>query len=393
MSLSLPAGFRYSGLCCGIKRSGKDDLALIVADERVASAGVYTTNLVHAASIDWNRAAPRHLGMRGVVVNSGNANACTGARGVADNARLAALAAQTLGESPEAFFVMSTGVIGHFLPMTKLEEGMPRATAALAAGQEAFRRAATAITTTDQFIKIASYSFAARRGPVSLVGMGKGAGMIGPNMATMLAIVTTDADLSHDALQADLAYAANRSFNCISVEGHMSTNDSLVVLASGRVPLDADERVAFREALTEVCIALAKQIPDDGEGATHLVELRVSGAIDDNAARQIAQTVANSPLVKTALLGNDPNWGRIVSAAGYAGVPLDPAQVSLTLHGHLIFQAGTPTAFDAKQVHETMKANRELKIELVVGQGPGHCRFWTSDLTVDYVRFNSEYTT
>ena len=217
--------------------------------------------------------------------------------------------------------------------------------------------------------------------------------MIGPNMATMLAIVTTDADLSHDALQADLAYAANRSFNCISVEGHMSTNDSLVVLASGRVPLDADERIAFREALTEVCIALAKQIPDDGEGATHLVELHVSGAADETAARQIAQTVANSPLVKTALLGNDPNWGRIVSAAGYAGVPLDPAQVSLTLHGHLIFQAGTPTTFDAKEVHETMKANRELKIELVVGQGPGHCRFWTSDLTVDYVRFNSEYTT
>lgn len=393
MTFRVPGGFRYAGIACGIKKSGKDDLALVIADRPCAAAGVYTTNLIHAASIDWNRGLDPSRGMRGVVVNSGNANACTGDRGVADNARLASLAAAALDDDPRAFFVMSTGVIGHFLPMEKLEAGIPKVVAELAAGEEAFLRAATGIMTTDAFRKTASKQVEFRGGTVTIAGMCKGAGMIGPKMATMLAVVTTDAAIDSAELEAELRWAADRSFNCISVEGHMSTNDSLVLLASGLVPIAADERGRFREALVELCIELATLIPKDGEGAKHLIEIRVTGAADDTDARRIAEAIANSPLVKTAITGNDPNWGRIVSAAGYAGATFDPAVTRLVLCGRLLFDAGQPTAFDAADTSAAMRDSSTVTIDLSVGNGPGEARHWTSDLTVHYVEFNSEYTT
>ena len=226
--------------------------------------------------------------------------------------------------------------------------------------------------------------------------MCKGAGMIGPNMATMLAIVLTDAALTPADAQRVLAAAADESFNCISVEGHMSTNDTMLLLASGAAastPLAGADLEIFQQALTETSIELCKQIPDDGEGATHLICITVNGCKTRDEARRIAQTIANSALVKTAIAGGDPNWGRIVSAAGYAGVPFDPTGVDLAITGHPIFAQGTPLPFDAKTVSRAIKDQRDTNVVLTFREGAASIRFWTSDLTVDYVKFNADYTT
>jgi glutamate N-acetyltransferase/amino-acid N-acetyltransferase len=226
--------------------------------------------------------------------------------------------------------------------------------------------------------------------------MCKGAGMIGPNMATLLAIVMTDAALTPADAQASLQAAADDSFNCISVEGHMSTNDTMLLLASAgatAVPLAGDDLQAFRAALREVSIELARQIPDDGEGSSHLIGVHVAGCRTRGEARQIAQAVANSALVKTAIAGGDPNWGRIVSAAGYAGVPFDPARVDLHVNGHKLYEAGSPVRFDAKIVSASIRDQRETSLELTFHEGAAGITFWTSDLNVNYVRFNADYTT
>jgi glutamate N-acetyltransferase/amino-acid N-acetyltransferase len=226
--------------------------------------------------------------------------------------------------------------------------------------------------------------------------MCKGAGMIGPNMATMLGLMLTDAPIRPENAQTLLKYAADRSFNCISVEGHTSTNDTLLLIASGAAggpPLCGQELEQFQTALTDTCIELAKQIPDDGEGASHLIELDVIGCRSHEEARQIAQAVCNSALVKTAVAGGDPNWGRIVSAAGYAGVPFDPAGVDLTVNGFLLYERGAPVTFDARTVSEAIKSNRLTNLVLKLREGEAAIQFWSSDLNVDYVRFNADYST
>ncbi|HEX5105585.1 MAG TPA: bifunctional ornithine acetyltransferase/N-acetylglutamate synthase, partial [Pirellulaceae bacterium] len=245
---------------------------------------------------------------------------------------------------------------------------------------------------------------------IRLAGMCKGAGMIGPHMATMLAILTTDAALTPADAQAVLKAAASESFNCISVEGHMSTNDTVLLLASGAASgtEDSGQRTAdnpqsairnpqllaaFQAALTDLSIELARQIPDDGEGASHLIVLDVKGCKTRDDARRIAQTMANSALVKTAVSGGDPNWGRIVSAAGYAGVPFDPAAVDLAVNGCTLYERGAPVPFDAKTVSTSIKSHRETSLVLTLREGPASIRFWTSDLNADYVRFNADYTT
>jgi glutamate N-acetyltransferase/amino-acid N-acetyltransferase len=257
--------------------------------------------------------------------------------------------------------------------------------------------AARGILTTDRSPKVGeAWSGAEPNRVLRVTGMAKGAGMIGPRMATMLAVLMTDVALTpHDA-QAALAAAAEDSFNCISVEGHMSTNDTVLLLASGAAtgePLAGTDLANFQTLLTELCIELAKKIPDDGEGATHLICIEVGGCQTREEADRIARAVAYSALVKTAIAGGDPNWGRIVSAAGYAGVAFDPAQVSLRLNGHLLYEHGAPAAFQAKTVSAAIKSQRETSIVLNVGPGPARCRHWTSDLTVDYVNFNALYTT
>ncbi len=402
MSYHLPLGFRFAGVSASIKKKlGTKDIALIVSDVPAVAAGVYTQNQVVAAPVVLCRGRTPLATARAVVVNSGNANACTGTRGDTDARRMCQLVAESIGSGSRQFnaeqtLVMSTGVIGHFLPMEKVEAGIKLAATELAVGETAFLNAADAILTTDVARKVTTRAAELGGKQIHIAGMAKGAGMIGPNMATMLCCVVTDAKLSAPQAQRLLANAANKSFNNISVEGHTSTNDSMLLLAngeSGGEELTPSEEALFAEHLEEMCIELAKQIPADGEGSAHLIEVRVQGAQSDGDARKISHCVASSNLVKTAVHGSDPNWGRIVSAAGYAGPTIEPAQLALKINGIALFAGGEPLAFDARHASQSIRDNHTTLIELTVGNGPGVCTHWTSDLGVNYVRFNSEYTT
>jgi glutamate N-acetyltransferase/amino-acid N-acetyltransferase len=396
MSVHLPHGFRFGSVHCGIKKSGKEDLTLIYCPAGAVAAGVYTQNLVYAAPVAVDRARTPSPDIRVVVVNSGNANACTGGRGMHDAQEMSRLAAEACGADAEQALVMSTGIIGVFLPMEKIRAGVKACAAQLGDDEAAFMAAARGILTTDQGTKTTTRSVALAGRTFNIAGMCKGAGMIGPNMATMLGVLTTDAPLTVDDAHRVLKEVADESFNCISVEGHMSTNDTLLLLASGAAggdPLRGEALANFTQALKEMAIELAKQIPNDGEGATHTIAIRVEGTRTRDDARQIASTIADSALVKTAIAGGDPNWGRIVSAAGYAGVPFDPAGVDLAINGYRIYERGSPVAFDARSVSQAIKSQRETQVVLTLREGPATITFWTSDLTVEYVKFNADYST
>jgi glutamate N-acetyltransferase/amino-acid N-acetyltransferase len=331
-----------------------------------------------------------------VVINAGNANAATGTRGEEDVRRTASLAAEALGCRPEQILVASTGVIGHPLPMENLQAGLRQALTAASAEPASFGEAALAILMTDTRPKVVSRRLVVGGRPIALLGIAKGAAMIGPRMATMLAFLLTDAPIRPDDLQAIVSEAVDSSFNCISVEGHTSTNDTVLVLANGAAagePLRGGELASFAEALRESCQALARMIPDDGEGATHLITVDVEGCRDRDQARAIARAVADSPLVKTAIAGGDPNWGRIVSAAGYAGVAFEEHELSLWLNDVPLYRAGNPLPFDAAGVSQRLKTAREAHIRLLLTHGGSAVRFWTCDLTAEYVRLNADYTT
>ncbi len=388
----LPNGFRFAGIHSGLRASepGRLDLALIVSDLPAVAAGVFTQNRVCAAPVHVCRERLPANDVRGIVVCSGNANACTGQQGLDDARRMTALAAGAIGVDAKKVLVCSTGVIGRLLPMSVMEAGIPKIALALAAGSDALERAARAILTTDTRTKIRTRAL----NGFCIAGFAKGAAMIGPNMATMLAFVLTDASIDVTDLAAIAPVAADRSFNCISVEGHTSTNDSLIFLANGQgAKLKGAALEQFRQAAIEVCAELARDMASDAEGASHLVTIDVVGARTDAEARVIAKTVAESALVKTAIFGADPNWGRIVSAAGYAGVPFEERQLSLALGDFLLYEKGTPLPFDAAAVSGYMKANRELTMRLTFTLGAGRCTFYTCDLTYDYVRLNADYTT
>ena len=397
MSTPVPQGFRLAGVGCGIKQDAtNEDLTLIVMDAPSVAAGVYTQNLVYAAPVAVDRERTPSDRMRVVVVNSGNANACTGQRGMEDAIKMAELAATACDAESDQALVMSTGVIGEFLPMEKIAAGIQDAAGRLGDDEEPFLAAARGIITTDKSHKIAVRSIEVDGQTIKISGIAKGAGMIGPRMATMLAAVMTDAALTPADAQTALVAAVDDSFNCISVEGHMSTNDTVLLLASGAAcsePLAGESLSTFQTALREVCIELARQIPDDGEGASHLITIDVCGASSRDDAFLIAKTVANSNLVKTGMAGNDPNWGRIVCAAGYSGVDFAPDRLSLKLNGTLLYRDGAPVEFDAASVSQSMQADREVHILLELAEGDASARFWTSDLTVDYVRFNADYHT
>jgi glutamate N-acetyltransferase/amino-acid N-acetyltransferase len=371
-------------------------VALVVSETPVVAAGVYTQNLIYAAPVALDRQRTPSDNIRVVVINSGNANACTGSRGFEDARQMAQLAATACGADPSQALVMSTGIIGVFLPMEKIAAGITAAAAQLAGDEPSLLKAARAILTTDQSHKVAGRTIDVGGRQIQITGMAKGAGMIGPNMATMLALIMTDAAISVSVAQSVLMSAVDETFNCISVEGHTSTNDTVLLLASGKAidrALFGAELESFRQALTSVCSELARMIPDDGEGATHLINIEVRGCATRETARRIARTVADSALVKTAIAGGDPNWGRIVSAAGYAGVPFDPAGVCLWINGTPLYQNGAPVAFDAAAVSASIRHQRETFLILQFAEGDGSIRFWTSDLNVNYVRFNADYST
>jgi glutamate N-acetyltransferase / amino-acid N-acetyltransferase len=388
---NLPNGFRYAGVISGLRNEpNRRDVAVIISETSAAAAGVFTQNRVCAAPVHVSRAKLPRPDARAIVICSGNANACTGESGMSDARRMCELVAKALGCSPEQVLVASTGVIGRALPMPILEAAIPKAVAGAMPGMNAFQDAAHAILTTDTKIKVSSRNSTR----YTITGFAKGAAMIGPNMATMLGFVMTDAAVAPQDIQTLLKEAVEPSFNCISVEGHMSTNDTVFLLANGQgPPLKGAALQEFATSTRQVCADLAKQIASDAEGANHLITIHVTGTQTDADARTIAKTIAESALVKTAVFGADPNWGRIVSAAGYSGVMFEERDLSLKVGPHLLYEKGRPLPFDAATVSGYLKNNRDVTFDLTFTLGKGRCTFYTCDLTNEYVTLNADYTT
>jgi glutamate N-acetyltransferase/amino-acid N-acetyltransferase len=391
----LARGYRYAGIHCGLRPDPeRRDLALIVSDTPAAAAGVFTQNRVQAAPVRVCRERLPSADARGVVVCSGNANACTGQRGIDDARRMAVVAAEMVGCRAGQILVCSTGVIGQHLPMPTIEAGIRTAARELSVSSGALDDVARAILTTDTCTKVSTREVNVGGLPVRVTGFAKGAAMIGPNMATLLAYVLSDAAVAPQDLASLASQAGDQTFNCITVEGHTSTNDTLLLLANGQGAAIRGESLArFASAVTEVCADLARAIAADAEGASHLVRIDVEGLRDDIEARRVAKAVAESALVKTALFGADPNWGRIVSAAGNAGVEFEEEHLSLWLGDLQLYDAGVPQPFDAATASAYLKNNREVHLRLRFTLGTGRTTFWTCDLTYDYVRLNAEYTT
>ena len=395
---TLAAGFRAAGAACGLKSGGALDLALVVADAPCAAAGVFTTNRVQAAPVLLDRAAlARGPGaIRAVIANSGCANACTGEGGLEDARAMAALTARGLGCEPDQVLVLSTGVIGRRLDMERVERGIALLTSGR--GETGAAAAARAILTTDTHAKVAAEDVAIGGRAVAIRGVAKGAGMIHPGLATMLAVITTDAGIAPEPLEAALGAAARRSFNRVSVDGDMSTNDTVLLLASAAAGPVADHAglAAFTAALTRCCVSLARQIARDGEGATRLVEVVVSGAADEDEAHRVADAIARSPLVRTAIHGGDPNWGRVLAAAGASGAELDPARLRLALgppgEAVEIVDRGLPLVYDERRAAATLRGD-PVQLALDLGRGGATATVWTCDLSAEYVAINAHYTT
>lgn len=396
MEQRLPQGFRFAGVAAGIKKTGAPDFAAVVSDRPCSAAATFTRNAFPAAPVLYDREllASNPAGLRGVVINSGCANACTGDDGLSDAAEMARLAELGFGVPPRSIAVMSTGVIGPRLPLDRIAAGVQAATAALApAGADA----AHAIMTTDTRPKTAYRQV----GDAVLWGMAKGAGMIHPNMATMLSVVVTDAPVSPRALDAMLRAAVDVSFNCISVDGDMSTNDTVLALANGTAgPV---EQHAFALALTELCTDLAQQIVRDGEGATKFITVRVLGAASEHDARIAAKAIANSPLVKTAFYGGDANWGRILAAVGYSGARVNPAEADLWIAPGTgaatagparlqLVENGRPLAY-SEDAATAIFQGAEIAVSVDLGLGGAQATVWTCDLSHGYVDINGHYRT
>jgi glutamate N-acetyltransferase/amino-acid N-acetyltransferase len=400
---TLPLGFRWAATTAHIKSSGKPDVALAVADVPAIAAAMFTSNQFVAAPIlvDQRHLAATQHKLRAVLVNAGNANCATGAPGLEHARQSCAAVGDAIGCVFDEVFPSSTGIIGVPLPIDKLLAAIPSAVAALGSTPEHAAAFANAILTTDTKPKIAQESFEIDGKTVALWGCCKGAGMIGPKLAnaaphaTMLVYLFTDLAADAHELQRLLSDSVEKSFNAISVDGDMSTNDTVLLLASGAsgVPALGEAVPAFTAALQRVCNSLAYQVIDDGEGVTHVVTLALTGAASDEAAAIMAKSIANSPLVKTAWSSGDPNWGRLLAAAGKAGVPFDPATVTIAIAGLPVFANGVRAAsWNEAATHEAMSA-RHYTIDIDFGMGSGACKFITCDLTHDYVSINADYST
>jgi len=400
--ITAPNGFKAAGITAGLKASGKQDLALLLAPEAAVAAGVFTTNIVRAGCVDLcvERLQQSQGTARAVLINSGQANACTGDLGLIDSLRATAALADRLGLAHEEVLICSTGVIGVPIRMDLLLTAIDPLVDALAANSEAGAAAATAILTTDLVAKSHALELQIGTQLLRLGGIAKGSGMIHPNMATMLAFISCDVAVPAQQWQAMLGRAADNSFNSITVDGDTSTNDSLIAFAAGP-QLEEQYWPLLEAGLNQMCEYLARAITRDGEGASCIIEVLVEGTETNNQARQIARTICGSSLFKTAIHGRDPNWGRIVAAAGRAGVCFDPEAVALWLGPHQLMANGEPLNFDrpaASLYLQTKGSGKYLEsdqvdIHLVVGSGSGVGRAWGCDLSAEYVRINADYTT
>lgn len=391
--VTAPLGYRAAGLHCGIRRSRRD-LALLVSDVPAAAAGVFTTNRAAAAPVVIGRSILRAGNrVRGVIVNSGVANACTGERGLNDAFAMTAAVAAGLGVSSEEVFVASTGVIGQYLPMEKLLPGIERIVPHLSRGGGA--DAAQAIMTTDTYSKEYAVQFDLEGTTVRLGGMAKGSGMIAPNMATMLGFITTDLAIAPELLQKALSHANTLTFNRVSVDGDTSTNDMVLLFANGCAgnPMVESEDwryERFVQALVHMMTVMARKIARDGEGATKLIEVDVRGAASEEEAEKIARAVAGSSLVKTAIHGADANWGRVVAAVGYADVDVDPSSIAVAFNGVPILEQGYNIVIDEERAHNAL-LEEEVTVTITLDRGDASACFWTCDLTKEYVHINASY--
>jgi glutamate N-acetyltransferase / amino-acid N-acetyltransferase len=392
--VKLPLGYRYSAVYAGIRKVKKDDLALIVSDRPASGAAVFTQNRVQAAPVRiarWNLTKSRGL-VSAVLINAGNANCATR---TGDRVALACCdaAANQLHVPPTQVFPASTGVIGVELDAHLIVKALPGLVAGLASDR--FDDVARAILTTDLVMKTAHQQVRLKKGAIRIAGMTKGSGMIHPNMATTLGFIMMDVALSPAALATMLGVAVKRSYNRISVDGDTSTNDTMLVLANGASGIQPNQKESKKveEALTQVMEDLARQIVRDGEGARKLVTIDVGGATNEDIATRIARSIANSPLVKTAIAGSDPNWGRILSAAGNAGVPLDPLKVDIDLQGVPVCRGGLAADFSEEDLKKKLDASECLIRFAIQGRGKGAARFWTCDLTEKYIEINASYRT
>lgn len=401
-----PQGFLVGGSHCGIKKNNALDLALIVSESDCAAAAVFTTNKFQAAPVQVSKKVMEKTGgqgIRAIVTNSGCANAVTGAGGLEDATQMVNVTDQSIKSSGPSSLVMSTGVIGQRLPISKILDGIPKLTQNLGASHEKWLECATAMCTTDTFPKLVSREFSIGSNTYRIAGLAKGAGMIHPNMATLLGFFVTDAPVETSALKAILTHAVDRSFNAISVDGDTSTNDTIAALANGVAggelitQSSGESYEILQDNITQFAESLAQLVVRDGEGATKFVEIEVQDALSFADAKQVASTIATSPLVKTALYGKDANWGRILCATGYSGVPVEPTKTSVSfipVDGSpelKLLVNGEPELVDEERASEIL-FSEDLRIQVQLGTGGGHsAKFWTCDLSHEYVTINGDY--
>lgn len=394
--VTTPQGFLAAGVKAGIKASGNHDVAVIYSTVPAATGAVFTQNKMCAAPVLVSRKVAAKSYVQAIVVNSGCANACTGEQGLKDAEAMQAQTAELLGVENDAVYVCSTGVIGHFMPMEKLAKGIAGAVDAM--DETGGESCAMAIQTTDTFIKHAAYEFELGGKTVKIAGIAKGAGMIHPNMATMLTFLTTDAAVAPDVLKRAVKAAADKSFNMVVVDGDTSTNDSMIVLANGLaeneiiVSEEHPDYPAFFEALLACAQDLAKMIARDGEGATKFLEVNVAGAATWEEAKTAAMAIAKSPLVKTAFFGKDPNWGRIVCAAGYSGAQMEPDKVNLEIGGVRLVENGMNCNVPLESLKDIMEQH-DISMKIDLGAGKEEATVWTCDFSYEYVKINGEYHT
>lgn len=391
--VTAPIGFAAAGVFCGIKKRGKD-LALIVSNRPAAVAGTLTTNRMRAPCVEWAEKVLRKGQARAIVANSGNANCCTGRRGRQDNRAMAEETARLLGIAAEEVLVASTGVIGQPLPMENVRKGIRSARAGLK--RTGSHSAAEAIMTTDLRPKEFAVHWKMAGRVVTVGGIAKGSGMIAPNMATMLAFLTTDLTVGPALLRAALRQAVPETFNAITVDGEISTNDMVLLLANGGAGLPPLKKGTlhhrdFLKGVRQVCEALAKEIVRDGEGVTRLFTVKVTGAANSSEAMKAARQIANSPLVKTMVAGRDPNWGRIASATGASGIPFRPEKLTIRLGKIAVFKGGEPAAVSRERLLEQVD-QPEVRMEVDLGRGKAQAQILSGDLTEEYVKINAKYT-
>lgn len=394
MEFAYPKGFEFAVAQAGIKYEGRDDIALVFSRKPAQVAGLFTTNQIKAAPVKLCMKRVKSGVAQAVVINSGNANACTGNRGIEDAEEITKLVADKLGISKEFVLPLSTGVIGMPLPMERIVPAIDVLISQL--GKATPLQVAQAIMTTDTFPKIVSKQVEIGNSVVTILGICKGAGMISPLMATMLAVLLTDAKIDAPLLKEVLKTAVSESFNSITVDGDMSTNDTVLILANGEASAPKIERntpffPVFRNAINETCLELAKMIVRDGEGATKFITITVTGAKTASDAKRVARAVANSPLVKTAFYGEDPNWGRIIAAVGYSGVPVKEEKIEIYINGICLFEKGLPTMRE-EELQDSLK-QKELELLINLNLGKSKTTIYTTDLSEEYVRVNSAYRT